>query len=143
MDRITKSLIDDFSKVMELETNDQSKLFEMFSTYSILSKHHSEKFELDDVVGGEGGDCGIDGLAIIFSGILINTLEEIDDILERSGSISEVNIILVQSKTSSSFDGGEMRTFGDGVVDFFSENPTLVRNEFIHKKAKLVEKLSA
>ncbi|OMF55215.1 AIPR family protein [Paenibacillus sp. FSL R5-0766] len=141
MDRITKSLMDDFSKVMEIETNNQSKLFEMFSTYSILSKHHSEKFELDDVVGGEGGDCGIDGLAIIFSGILVNTVEEIDDILERSGLISEVNIILVQSKTSSSFDGGEMRTFGDGVIDFFSENPGLVRNEFIQKKAKLVEKI--
>ncbi|MEK3790387.1 AIPR family protein [Paenibacillus sp. FSL R7-0204] len=141
VDRITKSLIDDFSKVMELETKDQSKLFEMFATYSILSKHHSEKFELDDVVGGEGGDCGIDGLAIIFSGVLVNTLEEIDDILERSGIISEVNIILVQSKTSASFDGGEMRTFGDGVVDFFSENPTLVRNDFIQKKALLVEKI--
>ncbi|ODG91514.1 hypothetical protein BED47_07635 [Gottfriedia luciferensis] len=139
MDRITKSLLEDFSIVMELEIKEQSKLFEMFSAYSIISKVHNEKFELEDVVGGNGGDCGIDGLAIIVSGIMINSIEEIEDLIERSGSISEVNFLLIQSKTSSSFNGGEIRTFGDGVVDFFSENPTLVRNEFIKKRAKIVE----
>jgi hypothetical protein len=139
VDRITKSLLEDFSNVMELKIDDRSKLFEMFSAYSIISKIHSEKFELDDVVGGNGGDCGIDAIAIIVNGIMVNSIEEVEDLIERSGSISEATFILIQSKTTSSFDGGEIRTFGDGVVDFFSENPQMVRNEFIEKKAKIVE----
>jgi len=141
VDRITKNLIYDFKKEMEINEENISKLFEYFSAYSIVSKIHSEKFELDDIVGGNGGDCGIDAIAIIVSGILINSIEEIEDLIERSGSISEATFVLIQSKTSSSFNGGEMRTFGDGVLDFFSENPQLVRNEFIQRKAKIVENI--
>lgn len=139
MDRITKSLIEDFKNIMEINEKDISKLFEYFTAYSIISKVHSEQFELDDVVGGKGGDCGIDGIAIIVSGIMINTIEEVEDLIDRSGSISEVTFVLIQSKTSSSFNGGDIRTFGDGVLDFFSENPSLVRNDFIQQKAEIVE----
>ncbi|CAF1737766.1 AIPR family protein [Bacillus subtilis] len=139
MDRITKSLMMDFSNIMEISSKDQSKLFENFSCYSIISKIHNEKFELEDIVGGEGGDCGIDGIGIIVSGIMINTIEEIEDLLDRSGNISEVKFIIIQAKTSSSFNGADMRNFGDGVLDFFSEEPQLVRNDFIRKKAEIVE----
>ncbi|MFP6325228.1 MULTISPECIES: AIPR family protein [Bacillus amyloliquefaciens group] len=139
MDRITKSLMMDFSSVMEMSSKDQSKLFENFSCYSIISKIHNEKFELEDIVGGEGGDCGIDGIGIIVSGIMINTIEEIEDLLDRSGNISEVKFIIIQAKTSSSFNGADMLNFGDGVLDFFAEEPQLVRNDFIKKKAEIVE----
>lgn len=129
----------DFSSVMEMSSKDQSKLFENFSCYSIISKIHNEKFELEDIVGGEGGDCGIDGIGIIVSGIMINTIEEIEDLLDRSGNISEVKFIIIQAKTSSSFNGADMLNFGDGVLDFFAEEPQLVRNDFIKKKAEIVE----
>ena len=46
--------------------------------------------------------------------------------------------IFIKAKTSSNFSSGEMGTFGAGVVDFFSETPQFVRNQFIREKSDLV-----
>jgi len=130
MDRITKQLVKELVKTQEIETTNESEHFELFVNYSIISDEHNRTFNLNDISIGSGYDTGIDGLAIIVNGSIINSSNEIDDFLERNGFL-DVSYIFIQSKTSSNFDTSDIRTFVDGVKDFFREEPTLPRNNDI------------
>ena len=138
MDRIVQSYMDSFLKSQDISEKSQSKQFEMFSSYCAIEQMYSENFNLADVVIGEGDDCGIDAVAILVNGMIITSQEEIDDLLDINKKLSEINFIFIQAKTSSSFDYGDMGTFGAGVKDFFSDNPQMRRNDAITEKSKLV-----
>jgi len=140
MDRITRSLIAEMLTNQELSSEGDSRDFEKLVNYCVVSNEYSKTFEIDYVTVGEGGDTGIDGIAIVVNGQLIENKEEIDDLLERNNSL-EVVYIFVQSKTSSNFNSGELNTFIFGVKDFFSENPSLVRNEDIEKFSEISDYL--
>lgn len=133
MDRITKQLVEELITTQEIRGEKESDNFEYFVNYSVVSDEYNRTFNLDNVSIGSGSDTGIDGLAIIVNGTIIDSIEEIDNFLESNGFL-EVSYIFIQSKTSSSFDTSEIRTFADGVKDFFRETPTLPRNEDIQKK---------
>lgn len=136
MDRITKSLITELLETQELNSEGDSKDFEKLVNYCIVSNEYSKTFDINLMTIGDGGDTGIDGLAIIVNGQLIENKEEIDDLLERNNSL-EVSYLFMQAKTSSSFNSGEINTFIFGVKDFFSENPQLVRNADVEKFAEI------
>lgn len=138
MDRIVQSYIDDFLKSQQIDEKDISKQFEMFASYCAIAQQYAELFSLSDVLTGAGGDCGIDGIAIIANGTMITTQEEVDDLIELNKGLSDMMFIFIQSKTSSNFSSSEMGTFGAGVVDFFAETPQFVRNQFIREKSDLV-----
>lgn len=140
MDRITKSLIEELLNSQEIDSVNESKDFERLVNYSIISNEYSKTFDLNTVTVGDGGDTGIDGVAIIVNGQLIENKEEIDDLIDRNNSL-EVTYIFIQSKTSSSFSSGELSTFFFGVNDFFGETPTLVRNNDIVKLAEISDYL--
>lgn len=139
MDRIIQSYMDSFIKSQEILEKDESKQFELFSAYCVVEQWYTETYNLQDIIIGEGGDCGIDSIAIIVNGNMVTSKEEIDDIIEVNKSLSDINFIFVQAKTSASFDYGEMGTFGAGVKDFFSEDPQMVRNEGIIEKNEIIE----
>ncbi|KAI9129976.1 AIPR family protein [Acaryochloris sp. CCMEE 5410] len=136
MDRITKSLIIELLEKQEIVSEGDSKDLEKLVNYCILSNEYSKTFEIDVITVGEGGDTGIDGLAILVNGQLIEHKEEVDDLLERNNSL-EVSYIFIQTKTSSSFSSGEINTFIFGIKDFFSESPSLVRNSDISRLAEI------
>ena len=138
MDRIVQSYIDDFLKSQQIDEKDSSKQFEMFSSYCAVAQQYTEVFDLNDILTGAGGDCGIDGIAIIANGTIISSKEEVDDLIELNKGLSDMLFVFIQSKTSSGFSSGEMGTFGAGVVDFFSETPQFVRNQFIQEKSDLI-----
>lgn len=129
MDRVTKSYLDEFRSEQSLASGlSESDLFELFAGYCVVSLAHEEEFDTQDVhVGGEG-DLGLDGLAIIVNGVLINSAEEASDLLDINGFL-DVKFILVQAKTSSNFSGEQIVAFFDGVDEFFAEEPTLPVNE--------------
>ena len=139
MDRIIQSYMDSFIKSQEILEKDESKQFEMFSAYSVVEQWYTETYNLSDIIIGEGGDCGIDSIAIIVNGNMVTSKEEIDDIIEVNKSLSDIKFIFLQAKTSAAFDYGEMGTFGTGVKDFFSEDPQMVRNESIIEKSEIIE----
>ena len=139
MDRIVQSYMDSFLKSQDIVEKNQSKQFEMFSSYCAIEQMYSENFNPIDVTIGDGDDCGIDAIAILVNGLLITSKEEIDDLLEINKKLSEINFVFVQAKTSSNFDYGDMGTFGTGVKDFFSDSPQMRRNEAIIEKSKIVE----
>lgn len=150
MDRITKSLMSKFSRTMEINKKDESKLFEAFSSYTVVSKVMDSPIDTSDIMGddeetgivvGGGGDLGIDGLAISLNGQLITSIDEVNDILTDGNTVFEAMLIFVQAKASSKFDGSQIRNFGDGIVEFLSETPKTITNEFIKTKWEITNKL--
>jgi len=136
MDRITKSLIAELLANQELDSEGISKDFEKLVNYCVVSNEYSKSFDVEVVTVGDGNDTGIDGLAILVNGQLIEDKDEIDGLLERNGFL-EVTYIFIQSKTSSNYNSGEINTFIFGVKDFFSEEPSLVRNSDISRFAEI------
>lgn len=132
MDKITKSLLDGFSSQYEIENKPESTQFEHFCNYSIISKLFRGSFDLEDIHSGSGGDCGIDGILLIVNGRLILDEDELRDVVE-STSYLDADIIFVQSKTTSSFDGSAIGSFIHGIKDFISDQPKLVQSEKIKK----------
>ncbi len=139
MDRIIQSYLDDFLKSQQIIEKDISKQFEFFSIYCVIAQQYAEIFDLNDICTGAGGDCGIDGIAILANGTMISSKEEIDDLLEINKALIDITFIFIQAKTSVSFSASEIGTFGAGVLDFFEEDPQFVRNEFIQDKSEIVE----
>lgn len=137
MDRITQSYMNDFLNSQGIEEKEQSRQFELFATYCAIEKHYSEVYDLLDIITGEGGDCGIDAIAIIVNGDMITSKEEVDDILDMNKKFTDISFVFIQAKTTSNFNYGDLGTFGAGVKDFFSEQPQMVRNSFIKEKGAI------
>ncbi|MGL5288863.1 MAG: AIPR family protein [Aeromonas sp.] len=140
MDKITKSLLDGFSSQYEIESKTESAQFEHFCNYSVTSKLFRGSFELEDIHSGSGGDCAIDGIGLIVNGRLILDEDELSDVV-TSTSYLDADIIFIQSKTSSSFDGSAIGSFIHGVKDFLSDNSRLVQNEKIKKMKDIWESI--
>jgi hypothetical protein len=58
MDRITKSLLDEFAKEHDLGKSPEDKQFEHFAAFLTISRHHGDAFETAEVVTGSGADTG-------------------------------------------------------------------------------------
>ena len=130
MDRVTKSYLEEFRVEQSLGEMPESDVFELFADYCVVSNVYDEEFDAADVhVGGED-DLGIDGLAVIVNGVLINSVDEAEDLLDLNGFL-DVKFVFVQAKTSSGFSGEQIANFLDGVDEFFEENPTQPVNEQI------------
>ena len=128
MDRITKGYMNNFAASQELTGQNESELFESFACYCVLSKEYPEHFDISDIVTGGGSDAGIDGIAIIANNVLIHSQEEFDDLAEQTHTITDLKFIFIQAKTSPTFNGGDIATFGFGVCDLLKEQPELVQN---------------
>jgi len=139
MDKIAKSLVDDFLKLHEIKSEGIEKDFEKFANYSIISKEFNRSFDVDDTLTGDD-DTGIDGIAIIVNGQLVQKKEEIDFLIENNNFL-EVTFIFIESKTSKHFKKSEINNFAFGVKDFFDEQPHLIRNTEIQNFAEIINYL--
>lgn len=140
MDRITKSLLTEYIGENDLSSLSESKQFEYFSNYLVTSRHFTDSFPIEDICVGGGYDIGIDGISIIVNGSLVTEPEEISDLLEINGYL-DVTFIFVQSESSSSFSTTKIGQFGFGLQDFFSETPSLLRNEEIENKIQITSSI--
>ncbi len=139
MDRITKGYMNSFALSQEIhDISDESKIFEMFACYCVLSHEYTDSFDLSDIATGGGNDGGIDGIAIIANNVLIHSPEEFDDLVEQTHSITDLKFVFVQAKSSASFSGSDIATFGFGVRDLFKEQPELVQSVEIREKASII-----
>lgn len=138
MDRITKGYMNNFAASQELTGQNESELFELFACYCVLSKEYPEHFDISDIVTGGGSDAGIDGIAIIANNVLIHSQEEFDDLAEQTHTITDLKFIFIQAKTSPTFNGGDIATFGFGVCDLLKEQPELVQNAEVQEKSNII-----
>ena len=140
MDRITRSFVDELLRVQELESESESKDFEKLVNYTVVSNIYGRTFDIDFITVGDGNDTGIDGVAIIVNGQMIETTDEIDDLIEKNGFL-EITYVFTQSKTSSKFKSSDISSFIFGIKDFFSVTPKLVRNDDILNLGELSDYL--
>lgn len=144
MDKVTESLLTEFSKEHGIDSLEEGKRFEHFASFVMIRGEHSESFDTHDVVVGDddttygGGDTGIDAIAIIANGVLVTDLDELDELIERAGYL-DITFIFVQSETSAHFEGGKIGTFGAGVVDFFRDTPKFSRNNKVAYAAGIMQ----
>lgn len=139
MDRIVKNYVEDFLKKQNIMEKDICKQFEFFSAYCAIAQRYDELYDLADVMTGDGDDCGIDAIAILVNGTIVNTIDEIDDLLDVNKKLSNIEFIFVQAKTSPKFNYGDMGTFGAGVKDFCSEVHKMAQNDIVQNKCKILE----
>ena len=126
MDRITQSMIDSFKNNQSLNMDDASELFEYFVNYCVVNNiYGSDDFDLEEITTGKATQ-GIDGIAIIVNQKFVNTIEDIDTLIEYNKSIS-VKFVLIQAKTSSSFDNTEIGNLLTYSKLFFSDDTSMFR----------------
>ena len=137
MDRITASLLDEFSREHELASLPEDTRFEHFAGYITVHRQYNETFDTADIVVGRGGDTGIDAIAIIVNGSLVTDIESFEEEAAKTEYL-EVTFVFVQAERSSSFDGSKIGDFLYGVLDFFKDTPTLVRNDKVADAAAVM-----
>ena len=142
MDRVTKSLLDEFVAQEGLMNLAEETAFEHFTGYIVTSRHYTESFSSDDIHVGAGGDCGIDSISIIVNGCLVTDPDEIEDLVITNGYI-DATLIFNQAERSSSFETAKVGQFSYGVIDFLSTSPALPQNEAIKLKYRIINEIFA
>jgi AIPR protein len=137
MDRISESLLNEFSNEHGITALPEDERFEHFSSYITVRRQYTETFDTEDIVIGTGGDTGIDGIAIIVNGSLVTDAEALEEQADQAGHL-DVAFVFVQAERSPSFDASKIGNFGFGVVDFFKEKPSLTRNERVTAAADIM-----
>jgi hypothetical protein len=137
MDRITESLLEEFSKEHDLGALPQERRFEHFASYVTVRRQYSETFDTAEIVTASGGDIGLDAIAIIVNGMLITDLDSFNDIASESDHL-DVMFIFVQASRSASFEAAKIGSFSFGVLDFFSTNPRIPRNRAVSDAASIM-----
>ena len=140
MDRITKSLLDEFVLNNSLSSLPEETAFEHFCGSLVTANHFSESFSSDDIGVGAGGDCGIDCITILVNGCLVADPEEVED-LEQTNGYLDVTFVFVQAERSSSFEASKIGQFGFGVMDFLSESPSLPQNGDVQVAARITNEI--
>jgi hypothetical protein len=138
MDRITKSLLEEFSREQGYQKVSEDKQFEHFASALTIGRSISEDFDTSEVVLGSGSDTGIDAIAIIVNGSLCDDEGAVDDLAERNGYV-DASFVFVQAERSSAFETTKIGQFAYGVQDFFRPEPTLPRSKEIGALAKVME----
>lgn len=124
MDQITKGFLDSFLLTKNIKEKEESKQFELFVNYYIISNEYDGNIEIYNTITGKGTQ-GIDGIGIIVNNKLCYSVEEIKDIFDMSKRL-DVTFLFTQSKTSGHFDGSQILNFFNAVKNFFSENSDLL-----------------
>lgn len=107
MDRITQSMVESFKNSQGIISNDIPVVFESFVNYCVVNNiYGTSDFDIEDITTGKATQ-GIDGIAIIINQKLVNSIEDIDLLISLNQTLS-VKFVLIQTKTSSSFDNTEI-----------------------------------
>ena len=141
MDPVTQSLVTDYCDAYGLKDYSAADQFEHFSAFSVFSARFPEELETSEVVCGDGGDLNVDAFAVKINGRFIVDADVVDDILSNSGSL-DVEFLILQAKTSSSFDGAAVLALGDNLVkEVFAEKQSLPFNDDIKRLIEIKEKV--
>lgn len=129
---IIRVVLAKYKENYELSRCSDSEAFERLANQTILTSHQPDAFSvsdslLDSVCVGGTNDMGLDGICIKLNGLLIHTLQEARDIIERYKK-AEIEFIFIQSKYKEKFDSGEYSKFTNGVIDFLGTDHFQPRN---------------
>jgi len=121
MDIGLKASIRSFMKKFGIDetSTEESKIFEDFANYVVISDVIRGEYQVFNNVS-TGYSRGIDGIAIIVNGRVMNEPQD----LERLGDDEKlkVEIIFIQSTLRSSFESQKFSSFVDSAISFLSGN---------------------
>lgn len=141
MDPVTLALMNDFAASAGLADLPNDKKFEHFAAYSIVSSRTAENFDTSDLVSGDGQDLNVDAFAVKVNGRLANDADFVDDVLQLNGYL-EAEFILIQAKTSSSFDGAAIISLGDNVAkEIFATKQSLPVNDEVKRLIEIKDRV--
>lgn len=136
MDRITQSMVSSFANNQSLRITNPTVLFEYFVNYCAVNNvYGSNGFDLEEITTGKGTP-GIDGIAIIVNQKLINTTNDVDLLISMNQTIS-VKFILIQTKTSESFDNSEISNLFTYSKLFFGDDTSIFKTPEMQKFIEL------
>ncbi|WP_082545964.1 AIPR family protein [Rhodanobacter sp. Root627] len=121
---ILQNHINDLQADFGYEGLSDSKLFEVFCNYCVVSRHFLGRFDPVDVTTDED-DASIDGVAIIIDGDLITNLDDAQEIFNTHKTNLVVDVVFTQAKSGESFNKAEIANFKMGLEDFLSLDPKL------------------
>lgn len=122
MHRIVKAHLDSFAKQHGFEGDTESVQFEKFSNFCILTSRTSISIDVDEVTTDDGED-GIDGIAILIDEEVVGSTENANALFQVDRRNRDVEIVLIQAKTSESFDLGEFLKFKEACLRVVGDEP--------------------
>ena len=122
MHRIIKAHLDSFVQSHGLEAEPESRQFEKFANYSVISTKLGTRFDIDEVTTGEGDD-GTDGVAIIVDEEIILSQEDATSVFDTNRRNHDVEMLFIQAKRSDSFDLGDFLKFKESILRFINSDP--------------------
>jgi len=140
MDRITKSLLNEFGLENGIQGLPEETAFEHFAGSLVTQGHYADSISSEDISVGAGGDCGIDCIAILANGSLVTEPEEVQDLAETNGYL-DVAFVFTQAECSAAFETAKIGQFAFGVRDFFSDKPQLVQNDRVKHYGRIAREV--
>ncbi len=132
-----------FVEQYELQSNDESRNFEIYVNYLIFTSHQTDVFSIktdmfETINVGGMGDLGLDGIGIKINDSFIASK---DDVLEFVKAKKKINVELffTQSKYRPNFVASEFNVFQSGVVDAVSEKRYKVANDKVKAWLEIID----
>ena len=129
-DQIISAYLEDFTTQFGFSQLEEGNAFEYFVNYCVISKHHPDAFEPEDVAVGGQGDLGSDGIAIIVNDHLVLSESDVDHLKKELRRL-DVQFVFVQAKRSPHFNATDIGTFIAGARQFFSASQPTAANDRI------------
>jgi len=141
--RILLGALAEFAGNFSLGHQEESKLFESFANYIILSKIDPEAFSDTSVFRtvdvDSGGTFGIDAFALIVNDTLITNPDDLA--LQRKSKRLDVRFVFIQTKRSTSIDNGDLLKFVAAVKDVFNQSLKLPESTDLEEVRELIEEV--
>jgi len=129
-EKILASYLDDFASQFGFDEVDFGRRFVHFVNHCMVSRLTSDTYDIADINVDGQGDTGIDGLAILVDGHIVNSKGDVDFFRDQLGRL-DVQFVFIQSKTSPHFTAADVGTFLFGVRSFFDEHAKIPASEEI------------
>ena len=107
---ILKNHVAEIASEFEYEGFGESKLFEFFCNYCVVSKHYFGRFDPREITTIED-DASLDGLAIIIDGDLVTTVDDAKEIFKTHKTNLVVDLVVTQVKSGEQFKKEEINNF--------------------------------
>lgn len=145
LNRTLQAYLKDFKSQFSITKYDQSKAFEFFVNYLIISRKCpnaiSDISDLESLCVDRNGLYGIDAIAFLVNGTLILSKEDLKQSASNDQSL-EVEIIFIQTKTEEQIELGSFLKTISAVQAFLTESETYNdKNKYIDNVVSIFNEL--
>jgi len=118
MNPVIQAQVREFATAHSLTDRTEATQFEVYSIFAILNGLQGEAIDPSEV-HLNGTEFGLDGIAILVQGELVKDSHEASEKLAAINNPS-IEFIFFQSKTSTTYDYGNISKFFDAIAEFFN-----------------------